>query len=246
MFRQAWMPSFSMFYQPFSWLSADAFVKRSYRLPSFNDLYYSLMGNSNLRPESAFQAGLSVRARGEAGVMDWALQLSPYYNRVSEKIVAIPTSSQFRWTMLNVGLADITGLDVKAILGFRWADWQARSTFRYSFQQALDHSTEGSLTWGNQIPYIPLHSGSVDLEVGWKAWMLAWNTSLCGERWSRSANTEDYRLAPWTLSDAALSHQWPRLRAGVQVRNVFNWHYQLVQGYPMPGTNFLFFVEYNL
>ena len=246
MFRQAWMPSFSMFYQPFSWLSADAFVKRSYRLPSFNDLYYSLMGNSNLRPESAFQAGLSVRARGEAGVMDWALQLSPYYNRVSEKIVAIPTSSQFRWTMLNVGLADITGLDVKAILGFRWADWQARSTFRYSFQQALDHSTEGSLTWGNQLPYIPLHSGSVDLEVGWKAWMLAWNTSLCGERWSRSANTEDYRLAPWTLSDAALSHQWPRLRAGVQVRNVFNWHYQLVQGYPMPGTNFLFFVEYNL
>lgn len=241
-FRDVWMPSFSLFYAPFRWLEMDAFVKRSYRLPSFNDLYYSLMGNSSLRPESAFQAGLTLRAKGSG----WSLHLSPYYNRVSDKIVAIPTASQFRWTMLNIGLADVTGLDVKGTVSRRMGDVSAQLTLRYSLQQALDHSTPGALTWGNQLPYIPQHSGSVDLELGWQAWTLAWNTSLCGERWSRSANTADYHIAPFSLSDVALSWQRSQYRVGLQVRNVFGMSYEVVQGYPMPGLNVLLFLEYNL
>ena len=244
-FRDAWMPSFSAFYAPWKWLEMDAFVKRSYRLPSFNDLYYSLMGNSSLKAESAFQTGLNLRFKGERGPWKASLHLSPYYNQVSNKIVAIPTSSQFRWTMLNIGKADISGLDVKGESSWEQGDWFLFLALRYSLQQALDHSTPDSQTWGNQIPYIPLHSGSADLQVGWRDWTLAWNTSLCGERWSRSANTADYYLAPWSLSDASLSRRWKGLVAGIHFRNLFNQHYQVVQGYPMPGFNWMLSLEYN-
>ena len=245
-YRDAWMPSLSAFYAPFPWLEADAFVKRSYRLPSFNDLYYTLVGNSRLEPESAFQTGLNLRLHAGENAWSRALHLSPYYNRVSSKIVASPTVSQFRWTMLNLGLVDITGLDVKGLLGFRKGDWNASLTLRYSLQQALDHSTAGSQTWGNQIPYIPLHSGSADFQLGWRTWTLAWNTSLCGERWSRSANTADYHLAPWSLTDVSLACRWRKLSAGIQLKNIFNHHYQVVQGYPMPGFNGMLTLEYNL
>ena len=245
-YRSAWMPSLSVFYNPFPWLEADAFVKRSYRLPSFNDLYYSLMGNSQLEAESAFQTGLNLRFRGGRREWNWSLLLSPYYNRVANKIVAIPTSSQFRWTMLNLGLADITGADLRARGGVRRGDWGLSLTLRYSFQQALDHSTSGSLTWGNQIPYIPLHSGNADLQLDWRAWTLAWNSSLCGERWSRSANTADYHLPPWSLSDVSLSYRWRKWRAILLLRNVFDKAYQVVQGYPMPGFNGMLSLEYNL
>ncbi len=245
-YRDAWMPSLSAFYAPFPWLEADAFVKRSYRLPSFNDLYYSLMGNSRLEPESAFQMGLNLRLHAGMKAWNWALLLSPYYNRVSNKIVAIPTSSQFRWTMLNLGLVDIAGADVKGVARFRQGDWSVALTLRYSFQQALDHSTPGSQTWGNQIPYIPLHSGSADLQADWRGWTLAWNTSFCGERWARSANTADYHLDPWSLSDVSLSYRWRKLSAGVHFKNIFNRSYQVVQGYPMPGINGMLSLEYSL
>ena len=245
-YRDAWMPSLSVFYAPFPWLDADAFVKRSYRLPSFNDLYYSLMGNSRLEPESAFQTGLNLRLHGGRKAWNWSLNLNPYYNRVSNKIVAIPTVSQFRWTMLNLGLVDIIGTDVKGKAGFRQGDWTVSLTLRYSLQQALDHSTPGSQVWGNQIPYIPLHSGSADLEATWKDWTLAWNTSLCGERWSRSANTADYYLEPWSQSDVSLSYRWRKWSAGIHLRNIFNYRYQVVQGYPMPGFNGMLTLEYNL
>ena len=240
-FRGAWMPSLSVFYSPFRALEAEAFVKRSYRLPSFNDLYYSLMGNSGLSPERAFQTGVNLRLKGKG----WGLHLSPYYNRVSDKIVAIPTTSQFRWTMLNIGLADILGLDAKGEADYAWGEWRLTLALRYSFQQALDHSTPGNQTWGNQIPYIPLHSGSAYLQLDWKAWTLAWNTSLCGERWSRSANTADYYLEPWSLSEVSLSRRWKGLTTALHVRNVFNNAYQVVQGYPMPGANWLLSLEYN-
>ena len=251
-FRNAWMPGVSLFWQPLPWLRLDAFVKRSYRLPSFNDLYYSLMGNAALVPESALQAGLNLELAAGKGAWSGSVRLSPYYNRIDQKIVAIPTLSQFRWTMLNIGRVDVTGLDVKAEGGWQGKDAAVTLCLRYSFQQALDHSTPGSLTYGNQIPYVPRHSGSAGLSARWRKWNFLWDSSFSGIRWSRSANTEDYAIAPWTLSDASLSRDIPLggggkplLRIGLHVGNVFNRPYEVVQGYPMPGINALLSTELN-
>ena len=245
-YRDAWMPSVSLYYAPWEWLELDGFVKRSYRLPSFNDLYYTQMGNSNLSPESAFQLGADLRINGHKSFWTWELRLSPYYNKVSDKIVAIPTSSQFRWTMLNIGIVDVSGLDIKADVSYSRKDWKAGAVLRYSFQQALDHSTPGSQTWGNQIPYIPLHSGSIDFLVNWRRWALTWDTTITGERWSRSANTPDYRISPWSISDLNLSYHFerPDIRLSLNCNNIFDQPYQIVQGYPMPGRSFMAGVEY--
>ncbi len=255
-YRDAWMPSVSLSWTPKPWLEASLFAKRSYRLPSFNDLYYSLMGNASLEPESALQLGGDLRFSHAAGPWSVHLRLSPYYNRVSNKIVAIPTVSQFRWTMLNIGRADISGADARADLSFRRGDWTGSLTLRYSFQQALDHSREGSPSWGCQIPYIPRHSGGIEALVGWKGWTIAWSTLLTGSRWSRSAATADYYLPPWSISSLSLDKTFclpplrgrsiaPQLQAGVVCDNLFNRPYQLVQGYPMPGRNILVTVTYS-
>ena len=254
-FRDAWMPSLSVFYAPFPFLELDAFLKRTYRLPSFNDLYYSLMGNVSLVPESAAQAGVDIRLKHGVGHWVWKGRVSPYLNRVIDKIVAIPTASQFRWTMLNIGTVDVTGLDAKAEVGYDRKDWRFEAVLRYSFQQALDHSDVSGSTYGNQIPYIPLHSGGLDLGAGWKDWSFRWQTELVGAKWSRTANTPDYYIAPWTVSDVSLSRKIVlstfKHRVSVQevnvdltVRNLFNHRYQIVQGYPMPGRNIMLTVSY--
>ena len=255
-YRDAWMPSLSVFWRPFRWLEVDAYAKRSYRLPSFNDLYYSQMGNSSLVPEQAEQLGADLRFEGSSPLANWELRISPYFNRVSDKIVAIPTSSQFRWTMLNIGLVDVTGLDTKAEAGFKRGDWELEGTLRYSFQQALDHSDPDGLIYGNQIPYIPRHSGGLGLQVRYDGWAFTWDTSLSGGKWSRTANTADYYIEPWSISDASISRKVllpgtkgrtmiPELIVALNAGNVFNRPYQIVQGYPMPGFNAFLSVEIN-
>ena len=230
-FRGAWMPGISAGWYPSDGASVTAYAKRSYRLPSFNDLYYTQVGNSNLKPEEAFQIGVDARfGRG------WSLRISPYYNRVSNKIVAIPTVSQFRWTMLNIGLADIVGIDSSVDGALKRGDWELGGTLRYTYQLALDHSD--SQNYGNQIPYIPRHSGSIDINARWKNWSINWNTALTGERWSRSANTPDYYIEPWSTSDASLSWTTGQVfTLTLSVNNIFNRQYEIVQGYPMPGTS---------
>ena len=245
-YRDAWMPSVSLFWSPNRWIEVDAFAKRSYRLPSFNDLYYSQMGNAALVPESASQVGSDFRFFYRHA--DWfgELRLSPYYNTIRDKIVAIPTSSQFRWTMLNIGKVDVTGLDAKAEVSFSQNGWYLSATVRYSFQQALDHSDAGSQTYGNQIPYIPLHSGSLAFEARWQRWSLEWDTSITGGRWSRTANIPDYYIEPWSVSDLSLSYSFSQpFKLGLTLNNIFNCHYQIVQGYPMPGFNTMLMLEVN-
>jgi outer membrane cobalamin receptor len=255
-YRDAWMPSLSVFWEPLPWLELDAYAKKSYRLPSFNDLYYSQMGNSSLVPELAGQVGIDLRLNGYFSGRhgQWDIRISPYFNRVSDKIVAIPTSSQFRWTMLNIGLVDVTGVDTKAEAAIKHGDWSVEGTLRYSLQQALDHSDRDSRTYGNHIPYIPLHSGGIGLEARYGDWAFCWDTSLSGGKWSRTANIDDYYIKPWSISDASISRlcypfdfdargMIPELTFTLNLGNVFNTPYQVVQGYPMPGFNALLSVE---
>lgn len=259
-FRDTWMPSLTLAWKPVPSFEISAFAKRSFRLPSFNDLYYTQMGNSDLAPESAFQTGMDLRYDGYTGPehgLSWEFRLSPYYNRVSDKIVAIPTVSQFRWTMLNIGRADITGLDAAADFSLHKRSWEGGLTLRYSFQQALDHSTSGSLTWGNQLPYIPRHSGGADLFASMEGWTLSWSGTFTGGRWSRTANIADYYIRPWTISTLTIEKtilldfrsrkgtSIPELKVGLVIDNVFDTPYQVVQGYPMPGRNAMLSLTFN-
>ena len=196
----------------------------------------------NLKPEYASQYGLDLRAHGK----HFAARVSPYYNRVTDKIVAIPTATQFRWSMINIGLVDITGVDSRLEADATFGGIRLEGTLRYTFQRALDHSDPGKQTYGLQIPYAPVHSGSAILRGEWKGWKLEWETSVTGHRWSATSNSADYYLAPWSVSDVSLGKSFGLLSAALRASNIFNTQYQLVKGYPMPGASVMLNLELSL
>lgn len=140
-------------------LDLRAFVKRSFRMPTFNDLYYTDFGNSSLRPESATQYNLGIvfrRERCQGLLRSWDIQADGYYNTVHDKIIAYPKGQQFRWTMLNLGRVHITGLDVSAAMmlqPFRGLSLSCR--LQYTYQDARDVSDPATPYYRDQIPYIP-------------------------------------------------------------------------------------------
>ena len=147
-----------------------ASYKDIFRVPTFNDLYYLLIGNSRLRPEKTRQWNVGTTWAGRMGsVADYvSLSVDGYYNEVDDKIVAVPT--MFVWKMSNVGKVETYGVD--ANLAAEWTlakAWNLGMTAAYSFMQAEDVTKRSSKLWRHQIAYTPKHSGAggLVLETPW-------------------------------------------------------------------------------
>ncbi len=244
--HQAFSPSLILSARP--WASQDfrirAFYKQSFRMPTLNDLYYTEVGNADLKPERSrqYDFGLSYHRDFNGWFRQVDLQADAYFNQIDNKIIATPASNQFRWSMLNIGYVEIWGTEASLQANFRFGPVELSPRLTYTFQQASDLTDPESEWYGGQIPYIPRHSGSVLLNLGWKGWSLNYSFIYTGERYESVANIPVNRAQPWYTSDLSLSKCFTfkkfQFKATAEVNNLFNQQYEVVQCYPMPGTNF--------
>lgn len=249
--RSTLTPAFFVNVYPFEskLLAVRAFAKKSFRMPTFNDLYYADMGNSKLNPESALQydLGFVLNKDWKQGIVDhFRLQVDGYYNTVHDKIVAYPKGQQFRWTMLNLGKVHIKGVDAMAEVGLEPAkDWKVTARLQYTYQDARDVTDPNTSYYKDQIPYIPWHSGSAILGLSWREWDLSYSFIYSGERYSQQENILYNHLQPWYTHDmSVVYHAW-RWSARLDVNNIFSQDYDVILNYPMPKRNYMLTLEYN-
>ena len=229
-----------------TFFSLRAYVKQSFRMPTFNDLYYTDMGNANLVPERATQydVGFALNKHFTHGVVRHAeMHFDAYYNTVHDKIVAYPKGQQFRWTMLNLGKVHIKGIDVEAEADFKIGkDLVATARAQYTYQDARDVTDPADSYYNDQIPYIPWHSGSAIVGLSYKNWDLNYSFIYAGERYDEQENILYNHMEPWYTSDLSLRYQFVvyslKFIAQAEVNNVLDQDYEVIVNYPMPGRNY--------
>ena len=241
-------PAFFVNIYPFrgTFFSLRAYVKKSFRMPTFNDLYYTDHGNANLVPESALQydAGFALNKHFEHGIIRHAeMHFDAYYNTVHDKIVAYPKGQQFRWTMLNLGKVHIKGIDVEAEADCS-VGCGVTATLRaqYTYQDARDVTDPSDSFYKHQIPYIPWHSGSAIVGLNYKNWDLNYSFIYAGERYDEQENILYNHMEPWYTSDLSLRYQFivhsSKFIVQADVNNVLDQDYEVIVNYPMPGRNY--------
>lgn len=243
-------------YQPFnSDFKFHAFYKRIFRMPTFNDLYYTEIGSSQLKPEftNQYDAGFSYSKDFETGVLrNINIVADAYYNEVTNKIIAYPKGQQFRWTMVNLGEVQINGVDISTQAVWLLArDWLFSTRLIYTFEQALD-VTQSKITsyYRNQIPYIPRNSGSALLGLTYKDWQLNYSFIYTGERYNMSMNIPENYEQPWYTSDLSASKDFRMktwsFKLALEVNNLLNQNYSVIRNFPMPGRNYRVSLKINL
>lgn len=252
--KKAWTPAIFLSYRPAGGpLALRAFAKKSFRMPTFNDLYYADMGNSKLNPEKTEQLNVGFDLRhSDPGTCELALQADAYYNKVTDKIVAYPKGQQFRWTMLNLGKVDIRGVDVSASATLLPSPgFSLSGRLQYTLQRAIDVTSRADTYYRDQIPYVPRHSGSASLVASWRGWGLDYSFIYTGERWSQQENTVYNYVMPWythdvsLLRDVTLPREAGALRLQIDLNNMLDQDYDVIINYPMPGRNVRVTLRYS-
>lgn len=250
-----WTPTAIVSYRPFSEVDFNlrAFYKRIFRMPTLNDLYYTFVGNTDLDPEytNQYNVGFTYTKNfSDTWLRHLEFQTDVYYNEVENKIVATPTSNFFRWTMINLGLVEIRGVDVAVQTGWQFGrELFLNGRLNYTYQKAQDFTDKSDEFYGGQIPYIPWHSGSAALNLNFRNWEANYSFIYTGERYSSSANIPVNYQLPWYTSDFSVARNQPLkkgdLKITLEVNNLFNQQYEVVSCYPMPGINFKAIVKYS-
>ncbi|MBR2242331.1 MAG: TonB-dependent receptor [Prevotella sp.] len=226
-------------------MTVRAYVKKSFRMPTFNDLFYTDMGNAALNPESAIQynIGVTYSTLSQPRSTRVSLSMDAYYNTVHDKIVAYPKGQQFRWTMLNLGRVHIKGMDVEAqVIQQLTPMWRLDVRAQYTYQDARDVTNPTDTYYHHQIPYVPWHSGSLVVGVASDCWTLDYSFIYVGKRYNQQENIRYNYMQPWYTNDVHGSYtfKWgkKRCRLTAEVNNLLNQDYDVILNYPMPKRNY--------
>lgn len=256
--KSIFTPTLIASYKPFSQIDFNlrAFYKKIFRMPTFNDLYYVQIGNRLLKPEYTTQYNLGLvynRGFNNKVIANLTMQADVYCNKVTDKIIATPTSNQLVWTMVNLGYVEIKGLDLGLTTNFKFKDVSLNTRINYTYQTARDLTPEKNTgdgggtdhtinVFGHQIPYVPKHSGSAVINATFHSWNLNYSFIYTGERWMLGGNIPENHIQPWYTHDMSITKDFSIKKIGMklaaEVNNIFNQQYEVVKWYPMPGTNF--------
>ena len=233
-------------------LNIRAFYKKIFRMPTFNDLYYTDIGNANLKPEyvSQYNLGVQYQSALNCGVLSGlSMRTDAYYNYVTDKIISVPKGTgQYRWMMMNIGKVKIRGIDVNAQARFSFPhDIELQTNLSYTFQRAQDYTDPadnepGAGTYKGQISYIPWHNGSVVVHADWRRLEMNYSFIYVGERYHNSSNIRANYEQPWYTHDISAGYTFNfgkvNMKLTGEVNNLLNQYYDVIVNYPMPGRNY--------
>lgn len=246
-------PYASLSFQVCPGLRLRYFFKDSYRVPNFNEMYYFSMPR-DLRPEHARQnnLGLTYSHGSDSSWLSYlSLTLDCYANHITDKLIAIPTQNMFLWSMQNIGIVNILGLDLSSTAQLRITTQTTLGIeASYTFQHALDLTSPDLKTYRSQIPYTPRHSGNLSLILEHPFATLAYSLMVVGDRYSQPQNSPQCLVKGFadhsiTLSKS-ISTPIGKLLLQFRILNLLNAQYEVIRNYPMMGRNYRIKISLNL
>ena len=227
-------------------LRLRTFYKHTFRAPTFNDLYYTNVGNTNLKPEFADQlnVGLTFNLQQMFFVQNFSITADAYLNKVNDKIITIPQQNLFQWSVQNIGKVNIKGVDVAVHAKLReWKNLLFSADIAYGFQQVLDVTDKNLPGYKLQLPYTPKHSGSATFSVEYKQALFNYNVIFSSYRYKQGDAIFENLLQPWATNDVSFSYLLGKKEASnykiiFEANNIFNTRYEIIKYYPVPGFNY--------
>jgi iron complex outermembrane receptor protein len=207
----------------------------NYRSPTLNDLYWIGGGNPDLIPENSRSFELGYEYDRVTGPR---LSLSAYYTRSRDLIQWQPGSSGF-WHPVNVHKVRIAGIEIEGGIPYRWSSVSGQISGYFHYTRSEDELT------GKTLMYNPRHSAGGEEQILYRQWELLCSYHYTGRVYTTT--TETNSLPGYGIYGVELSKIFrkPKISLSGKIRNIFDVHYQVMPGYPMPGRHYALQIKYQ-
>lgn len=237
-------PSLSLSYSLFD-VTLRAWYKSIFRAPTLNDLYYTQVGNRDLKPEFTKQFNIGAEYRLNTRHWDISLQADYYHNLITNRIVCLPMKGTYTWSMLNYGKTKCNGINANASARYNVAGWSFSFLTSFTWQNDLNLTDpEDEDTYKKPICYSPTISYGITGVVGYKWLSLTISDLHVGKRMWSYADPED-QLDPYNNIDMKLSFNYKNYGFCLEVNDLLDKQYEHLPRYPMPGRNYKFTLTYG-
>jgi outer membrane cobalamin receptor len=227
-------------YQFNSWYQLKLNGSKNFRIPTYNDLYYSGgggKGNPDLKPESAYQ--------GEVGNVFTYKKITfsqtAYYIKMQDLISWQP-STNGNWSPVNV--KNVTSYGLESILHYK----NNFNRHYFTIGGSYGYTVSRDLVTNNQLPYVPFHKVTTSIGYNYCNFSVNYQFLYNGFVYTLADNKSNQIVKSYKVSNIGLDYDFKFLQSfklGIQLANIFNYKYQSVEGRYMPGQNFNIYINFK-
>ena len=229
---------------PAAGLHLRASFSNTFRLPTFNDLYFEQIGRRDLKPERASVTSAGIVIENESGGISYSLYADAYNSSVKDRIMAVPGKNTAVWMMKNIGLVTTHGLETGLELHAQKGLVRPALLVSYTYQRSMDKTESKSSTWNHQLPYTPRHSASAVTWIETPYVNASCNLLYSGEFYCNGYNGPEYRMPSYCEVGCSLWRKFTVKSFDISLKaeciNLTDSRYELVRNYPMPGRQLRF------
>ncbi|MCX5698481.1 MAG: TonB-dependent receptor [Candidatus Omnitrophica bacterium] len=218
-------PSFNYLYKLNSGNKIHGLVSRSFRAPTFNDLYWSDDGSSKGNPDLSPEKGITAEIGLETEINKYlSTDITYYRNNFDNLINWVNDGTRLQPT--NIKSAIIDGIEFKNKV-FLFTDFEF--DLGYTFLRAIDDNT------GKYLVYQPRNKADFSLKYkNINGFIFEFKGQFTDRRFSDVNNAISVKR--FFVFGLSLSKKFDKyLTCFASIDNLFARKYQVIRGYPMPG-----------
>ncbi|MBU0765411.1 MAG: TonB-dependent receptor [Bacteroidetes bacterium] len=222
-------------------------VSRNYRVPTFNDLYWKVCGNPDLKPEYGWSEELGLAVNEHPGAFSITGHTTAFNSTITDWIIWLPAGQI--WTPQNIKKVWSRGIENDLNIKYRNKSLMICLSGNYSYTKSTDRETDegADATTGMQLIYVPVHKGNCNITAEYKGIYLSYTHNFTGSRFTTADNTrllEPYDTGQLSIFKSIKINEIS-VRIQFDINNTWNEIYQVMAWYAMPQRNYRLSIQFS-
>lgn len=209
-------------------------ASKNFRIPTYNDLYWPGVGNTDLEPETSYQAEINHVIFNQ----NFSLSIGAYYNSVQHLIRWIPNPNPLGgiiWQPENVDDVRIYGLEAVLSANQKFGNHSFLLNATYAYTVSKDQKLN------KQLIYVPFHKATASLAYDWNRWLIYSQFLYNGKVFTSPQNEKSNQQNEYFLTNLGVEcglGKNNQYKIGGEIQNLMDYEYEVVENRPMQGRSF--------